>query len=338
VTHEPLQRLAESVTHEPLQRLAESVTLGQPSQRRRMLVVVNPNASTVSARVRNLVVAALAGRYEVEAVDTQSPNHATELVREAAHEGFDVVVSFGGDGTVNEVANGLAGSQTPMTCLPGGATNVLCKMLGIPGDIIDATQHLLRIADDWRPRKIDLGTANGRAFTYASGFGLDASVAKRIDRNLRLKASRGRELYFVYCAVETVLREYVVNAPRMDVHVGGERVRAITTLVQNGDPYTFLDDTPIRVAEGATLDSATLAGVALRRARPHDVPSLALRLLSSRLRVAGHRAVHHFCGVGELRCESADGRPIALHVDGDHVGDVSEAVFEIRPGALSVVV
>jgi len=325
------------VTPEPLQRLAESVALGQPSQRKRMLVVVNPYASTVSARLRNLVVSALAGRYEVDAVDTQSPNHATELVREAAHEGYDVVVSFGGDGTVNEVANGLAGSQTPMTCLPGGATNVLCKMLGIPGDIVDATQHLLRIADDWRPRSIDLGTANDRAFTYASGFGLDASVAKRIDKNLRLKASRGRELYFVYCAVETVLREYVVNAPRMDVQVAGETVRAVTTLVQNGDPFTYLDDKPIRIAEGATLDSGTLAGVALRRARPHDVPTIALRLLSSRRSVKGHRAVHHFAHVDELRCQSADGRPIALHVDGDYVGDVTEAVFAIRPAALSVV-
>ena len=325
------------MTLEPLQRPAESVALGQPSQRKRMLVVVNPYASTVSARLRNLVVSALAGRYEVDAVDTQSPNHATHLAREAAHEGYDVVVSFGGDGTVNEVANGLAGSQTPMTCLPGGATNVLCKMLGIPGDIVDATQHLLRIADDWRPRRIDLGTANDRAFTYASGFGLDASVAKRIDKNLRLKASRVRELYFVYCGVETVLREYVVNAPRMDVQVAGETVRAITTLVQNGDPFTYLENKPLRVAEGATLDSGTLAGVALRRALPHDIATIMLRLFSARRSVKGHRAVHHFAQVGELRCQSVDGRPIALHVDGDYAGDVTEAVFAIRPAALSVV-
>ena len=325
------------MTPEPLQRLAESVALGQPSQRKRMLVVVNPYASTVSARLRNLVVAALAGRYHVEAVDTQSPNHATKLVREAAHEGYDVVVSFGGDGTVNEVANGLAGSQTPMTCLPGGATNVLCKMLGIPGDIVDATQHLLRIADDWRPRRIDLGTANGRAFTYASGFGLDASVAKRIDKNLRLKASRGRDVYFVYCAVETALREYVVNAARMHVHVAGQTASAICTIVQNGDPFTYLDDKPIRVAEGAALDSGTLAGVALLRLRPWDVPTIAMRLLSSRRSVAGHRAIHDFAHVREVRCRSADGRPIPLHVDGDHIGDVSEAVFGIRPAALSVV-
>ncbi len=322
---------------EPLERLADTLALADPAQRRRMLIIVNPFASTVSAELRNLVVSALAGRYEVEAVDTQSPNHATDIVREAAHEGYDVVVSFGGDGTVNEVANGLAGSNTPMSCLPGGATNVLCKMLGIPGDIVDATEHLLRLADDWRPRKIDLGVANGRAFTYSSGFGLDASVAKRIDRNLKLKASRMSDVYFVYCAVETVMREYIVNPPRMDVHVGGATVRAITTLVQNGDPFTYLDEKPIRVAEGAALDSGSLAGVALRGARPWDVPTIMARLLSARRSVIGHRQIHHFAGVTELRCESADGRPIPLHVDGDHIGDVTAAVFGLRPAALSVV-
>ena len=89
-----------------------------------MLVIVNPYATTMSDRLKNLVVYALQGRYDVQAVDTQAKGHATELCREAAHEGYDVVVAFGGDGTVNEAANGLAGSPTPLTCLPGGATNV----------------------------------------------------------------------------------------------------------------------------------------------------------------------------------------------------------------------
>ena len=74
-----------------------------------------------------------------------------------------MVVAFGGDGTVNEAANGLAHSPTPLTCLPGGATNVYCKMLGVPGDIVDATEHLLRLADDWAPRRVDLAHVNGRA-------------------------------------------------------------------------------------------------------------------------------------------------------------------------------
>jgi diacylglycerol kinase family enzyme len=320
-----------------LQRLAESAVLGGSARRKRMLVVVNPTASTMSARLRSLVVAALHGRYEVEAIDTQARDHATELCREAAHEGYDVVVSFGGDGTVNEIANGLAGCATPLTCLPGGATNVLCKMLGIPGDIVDATEHLLGMADRWHPRAIDLGTANGRAFTYSSGLGLDASVVKRIEASPQLKRHRLREYFFVYAAVETVLRQYVRNPPRIEVEVAGETVRAITTLVQNAEHFTYLDDKPILVAEGGGLDSGSLAGVALRAVRPRDIPTIAWRLLSSRRSIVGHSQIHAFAGVDGLRCVSADGRAIPLHVDGDHIGDVTEAVFGIRPGALSVV-
>jgi diacylglycerol kinase family enzyme len=325
------------MTLEPLERLAEAAALGAPVQRKRMLVVVNPYATTMSARLRNLVVAALHGRYEVDAIDTQARGHATELCREAAQEGYDVVVSFGGDGTVNEVANGLAGCDTPLTCLPGGATNVLCKMLGIPGDIVDATEHLLTMADHFSPRRIDLGTANGRAFTYSSGFGLDASVVKRIEQSPGLKRHRLREYFFVYAAVETVLRHYVRHPPRMEVHLEGRVDRAITTLVQNGEQFTYLDDKPIYIAEGAGLETGTLAGVALRGVTPQDIPGIARRLLSSKRSIVGHRQILDFRDVTGLRCVSSDGRAIPLHVDGDHIGDVTEAVFGVMPGALGVV-
>jgi len=324
-------------SYEPLERLADTLALDRPTERKRMLVIVNPYASTMSARLRGLVIAALHGRYDVEAIDTQARDHATVLCREAAHEGYDVVVSFGGDGTVNEVANGLAGCDTPMTCLPGGATNVFCQMIGIPGEIIDATEHLLRMADVWRPRRVDLGTANGRAFTYASGYGFDASVVKRIDRQPRLKGHRLRDYYFVYCAVETVLRHYVRNPPRMDVEVGGTVDRAISTLVQNGDAFTYLGDKPLALAPGAALGSGSLAGLALRGVSPRDIPPLALRILSARRSVAGHRQVRAFRDVDGLRCVSSDGRAIPLHVDGDHIGDVDEVVYGVRPGALAVV-
>src|SRR3954452_10458982 len=100
-----------------------------------MLLIVNPHASSVSGRMRKLVLSALESRFEVEAVDTCGPGHAIELSREAAGGGYDVVVALGGDGTVNEAANGLSGSSTPLSCLPGGSANVFAKMLGIPGDL-----------------------------------------------------------------------------------------------------------------------------------------------------------------------------------------------------------
>src|SRR5450755_3901825 len=167
---------------------AEPFRFASPAKRRRMLIIVNPYATTVSDRLRHLVVYALQGRYEVDAVDTEARGHAIELCREAAHEGYDVVVAFGGDGTVNEAANGLLGSPTPLCALPGGSANVFAKMLGIPGDPVDATEHLLAMADDWQPRRVDLGLVNGRYFTFASGLGLDASVVQRVDSNPHLKA------------------------------------------------------------------------------------------------------------------------------------------------------
>src|SRR3954463_13874324 len=139
-----------------LERLADTWALDDPTERKRMLIIVNPYATTVSVRLKNLVIYALQGRYEVTAAETTGRGHATELCREAADEDYDVVVAFGGDGTVNEAANGLAGSAVPLTCLPGGATNGVAKMTGTPGEIVDATEHLLRIADDWHPRRVDL--------------------------------------------------------------------------------------------------------------------------------------------------------------------------------------
>src|SRR5947199_7545577 len=159
---------------DPLDRLEAALRVGTPAPSRRMLIIVNPYATTVSDRLKNLVVYALRGSYHVDAIDTESKDHATELCREAAQEGYDVVVAFGGDGTVNEAANGLVGSDTPLSCLPGGRTNVFCKLLGIPGEIVDATEHLLRVADDWRPRKVDVATVNGRRFTFSCGVGIDA--------------------------------------------------------------------------------------------------------------------------------------------------------------------
>src|SRR2546421_564012 len=223
-----------------------------------MLVIVNPYATTVSDRLKNLVVYALRGRYEVEAIDTTERGHASALAREAAHEGYDVVVAFGGDGTVNEAANGLVGSPTPLTCLPGGATNVYTRLLGIPPEIVDATEHLLRVADDWRPRRVDLGAVNDRHFTFSSGLGLDASVVERVDSHPRLKARLG-EHYFTWAA------------------------------------------------------------------------------FSRRAELTRHRRIEAFGPLAGFTVRSADGRPLPLQVDGDHIADVEVAEYSVRPGALTVV-
>ena len=325
--------------HEDEQRLADTPEDFEPltpAPKRRMLIIVNPYATTVSDRLRHLVVYALQGRFEVDAVDTEAQGHATELCREAAHEGYDVVVAFGGDGTVNEAANGLLGSPTPLTCLPGGSANVFGKMLGIPGELVDATEHLLAMADDWRPRKVDLGVVNGRCFTFASGLGVDASVVERVDSNPRLKARLGA-YYFTWAAISTFTRRYLVSPPRMVASAGEQTLEGVTTIVQNGSPFTYFQNRPIVLAEGAALDSGALAGCVLHRAKPIDMPSIAWRAFSARARIVRHRHVSSFPELTELTVQSADGRPLPLQVDGDYIGEVDEARYSIMPRALNVV-
>jgi diacylglycerol kinase family enzyme len=319
-----------------IERLAEVAALERPAEAKRMLVIVNPHATTMSDRLKHLVVYALQGRYEVHAVDTQRRGHATELCREAAAEGYDVVVAFGGDGTVNEAANGLAGSQTPLTCLPGGSNNVFCKMLGIPADVVDATEHLLRMADRWEPRPADLGVANGRYFTFAAGMGLDASVVERVDRHPHLKARFGA-WYFTEAAVLTFLRRYVVNPPQLEVRAGDATLRGVSVFFQNGSTFTYFKSRPLDLVEGATLDSGDLAGVVLTRASPVDVPTVMFRALSGAGRTARHRRVEALRGLAGATVRSLDGRPVPYQVDGDHVGDAEEVTFSVAPAALRVV-
>ncbi len=317
-------------------RLERAAALSAPAAAKRMLIIVNPYATTVSDRLKHLVVYALQGRYDVEAIDTQRSGHATELCREAAGEGYDVVVAFGGDGTINEAANGLAGSDTPLSCLPGGATNVYPRMLGIPTDVVDATEHLLRIAADWHPRRVDVGSVNGRLFTFAAGAGLDASVVRRVDSHPKLKARYGPSFYTA-SAVAVFLRRYVVNPPKIVVEVDGRRIAGVSAFLQNATPYTYFRTTPIELIDGVELDSGDLGGVVLERASPVDIPTVLWRALSRRAQMVRHRQVTGFRGVERVVVRSADGRPVPVQVDGDYVGAYEEAEFAARPRALRVV-
>lgn len=323
-------------TSDPLARLESALRAGADVPRRQMLIIVNPYASTVSERLKHLVVYALRGSYRVKAVETESRDHATELCREAAREGYDVVVAFGGDGTVNEAANGLAGSGTPLTCLPGGRANVYCRMLGIPVDLVDATEQLLQMADDWRPRRVDIGYVGERKFLFSAGVGLDASVVEVVDAHPRLKQRLG-EWYYAATAVRTFNRHYLLHPPRLEAALGDERVTGVTAIVQNATPYTYFGNRPVQLAEGAALESRDLSGVVLRRASPVDIPTLLWRGLAKRPHFIRHRQVHPFAGLDRLRVTSVDERPLPLQVDGDYIGEVETAEFGvIRDGLLVV--
>ena len=308
-----------------------------PGTKPRMLLIVNPFATTVSGRLKNLVVYALRGRYDIEAVETQRPNHATDLTREAVGEGFDLVVSFGGDGTLNEAANGLAGSDLPLSVLPGGSTNVVCRMVGIPTDVVDATEHLLQLADDLAPRRIDMGRVNGRYFLFSSGAGIDAEVTRWVDDHPRLKA-RGGDATFTYAALRSYFRGYRGRPPILEVEVGGERVPGLSAIIQNSDPYTYFRSTPLRVCEDIAMDDGTISLTTMRRASlVLDAPGILYRLFSRTGRLAQHRQATSFPRIQSAVVRSLDGRGLPLEVDGDYIGDSHEAVYEAAPGSLLLV-
>ncbi|HLI61596.1 MAG TPA: diacylglycerol kinase family protein [Solirubrobacteraceae bacterium] len=326
-----------TTSSDPLERLEAIVNLEEePTPSRRMLIIVNPYASTVSDRLRNLVVYALRGRYRVHAVDTEARDHATEICREATREGYDVVVAFGGDGTCNEAANGLAGSDIPLCCLPGGRANVWCRITGIPVDIVDATEHLLAMAHDWRPRRVDLGRVNHRAFLFSAGVGLDASVVQRVDAHPRLKRRLG-EWYYTWTGIQTFHRRYLIGPPRFAAEVDGERIEGVTAIVQNAAPYTYFGDRQVHMADDASLSSGELSGIILRRASLVDMPTIILRAFASGLRVTGHRRVTSVRGAGEIAIRSLDERPLPLQVDGDYIGEATEAHFQVEPDGLMIV-
>jgi len=316
----------------------------QPSRptKKRMLIIVNPYATTVSDRLKNLVVYALQGRYEVEAVSTEAQNHATEIGREARDGGYDIVVAFGGDGTLNEVANGLAGTGVPVSVLPGGSTNVVCRTLGIPNDVVDATEHLLGIADDFRPRPIDLGIAGTRRFVFSVGAGLDATAAKKVDARPRLKTRLG-PYFYTWVATSSFYTEYLRNPVRMRLRADGEELEGITVLAQNSDPFTYFSGRPVRVSRDVAIDDGTLAVAVLGRARQRDMGFIITRLFSNRLKATDHRHIDHVASVTEGRIESLStdaagaARSFPVQVDGDYIGDFTELELGIEPGALTVV-
>jgi diacylglycerol kinase family enzyme len=209
-------------------------------------------------------------------------------------------------------------------------------MLGIPNDVVDATEHLLRLADDFRPRAVDLASVNGRAFTFSAGVGLDASVVQRVDAHPLLKARLGA-WYFTEAAVSTFLRRYVARPPRLELDVDGRRLGGVSAFVQNATPYTYFRARPIHLVEGAGLGTGDLSGVVLGRASAIDLPPVMWRALARRPRIAEHRQVHAFEGAREFTVRTADERPLPVQVDGDYIGEHAEAVFGVEPGGLRIV-
>jgi len=303
---------------------------------KRALLIWNPVATTTTPGVRDVIARALSSELHVELAETTKRGHATDLAAEAAAaDAFDLVCVLGGDGTINEAVNGLAGTGIPLATIPGGGTNVLARTLGYPKDSVEATAMLLsRVREGLAPRTVNLGRVNGRAFAFCAGVGFDAEVVRRVEANPRAKRRFG-ETFFI----SSGLREYFFpsSRPRPALELTGpdgkitDGIRA--AIVGNSNPYTFLGSRPFRVVPEARLDLG-LDLTALRTMRITTV----LRVIFSAFGPARHvrfRAVTtlHDADSFVLRADA----PARFQVDGDLAGSDTEFRFSVERGALRVI-
>ncbi len=219
-----------------------------------VLLIVNTSASSVTARARVVIRKALSADHDVTMVETGRRGHATRLALDAAAVGTDVVVVLGGDGTLNEAANGLAGSETALATLPGGSTNVFARTIGVVDDPIEATGQLLAALSRGAIRRIGLGSVNGRYFLFHVGCGFDAAVVEQVERRAGLKRYAGHPL-FVYAGFDTWFRHYDRSRPRFAVQFkDGSTVDGYLCICLNTNPYTYLGSRPLNLAPEADLD------------------------------------------------------------------------------------
>jgi len=301
----------------------------------RVLLIVNATASSVTARRRVIIQKALGADHDLEVVETSRRGHAARLARGAAAEGVEVVAVLAGDGTLNEAADGLVGTDTALAPLPGGSTNVYARSLGIPDDPVEATGELLDSLERKSFKRIGLGRIGDRHFLFHCGVGFDAAVVEAVERRAAFKRYAAHPL-FVMAAFDTWLRTYDHSHGRFSVTFSdGETVPDATfTIVSKVSPYTYLGHRPVTVAPAANLDSALSVTVIRSRHTP-SILSIAARAFLSPKALHRQRDVVHRDGVDAATITSDE--PFPYQVDGDYLGDVRRLDIAYVPDALTLV-
>jgi diacylglycerol kinase family enzyme len=288
------------------------------------VLIVNPFATGVTEE-RLAEVRAVLPRGTGLLVTTRK-GQATEMARELASEASTVYV-FGGDGTFNEVLNGL-GPQTPVGFIPGGGTSVLPRALGLPRGPVAAAR---RVASG-EERRIGLGRVNGHRFGFGAGVGLDAEIVRAVDGLGRQPdGRRPGDIAFGWTAARTLARHGLRIEPALEVRDIG---RAAFALVSNCATYSYAGRIPIRVAPEASFEGGVDL-VAPRRLRPFELPRvLSYAFLGGDRGKARDLLYVHDADRLEVVCD----RPLPLQADGEDLGDVDEAVFEAERDAVTVLV
>lgn len=307
----------------------------------RVTLIVNPFASSVTPRIRVGIQKLLADKHDLEVIETTKGGHAIRLAHRAARAGADVVVALGGDGTINEVANGLMDGTPPddrsaIVPLPGGSTNVFARSLGYPNDPLEATAVLVEALDQGSTLLASVGVANGRAFLFHAGAGFDAAVVDRVEGRGPLKRYIGHPL-FVATTIGTWLTGVDRKNPWFSVETDdGRRVDETQLAVAlNCNPYTYLGARPLDLAPEAGL-TTPLSIVALRTLAMHKLVPAAIDAIRSDRGVPETDNTHHWDQVHGATLRGYRAFPYQL--DGEAMAPVTQLRLEHRAQAVKLVV
>ncbi len=301
----------------------------------RALLIVNPKATATTARTRDVLARALASDLKLDVVETERRGHAADLARQAVADDLDVVVTLGGDGTVNEAVNGLAGSRLSLAVVPGGSTNVFARALGLSSSPVEATGEILDALRADRRRVINLGLADDRYFTFCAGLGIDAEVVHEVERRRRA-GKRATPGLYVRSAVQHFFTGCDRKEPALTLELpDGDDVPGLFNLVvANGRPWTYLGGRPVDPCPEGDFD-AGLDVLGLTKLSTVATLRVVRQMLVERAAIKGRRLVARH-DLDTFTVTST--RPIALQLDGDYVGERSRVEFRSAEAALSVVV
>jgi diacylglycerol kinase family enzyme len=301
----------------------------------RGLLIVNRHATSMTATVTDLAVRTLAGVLDLDVERTQYRGHAREL---AAATTADLVIVHGGDGSINEVVNGVMGlteGRPLIAVIPGGGANVLARALGLPLDAAAAIRQVREAVAAGRHRTIGLGLAADRYFTFSAGLGWDAEVVREVDR---LRAQGRRESVALF--LRTMVHQYYAGTdrrrPALTVERDGEPPVSglFMTIVTNRSPWTYLGERPLLPVPNPDFNSG-LDLLALQRLRLTTVLNAVGQMLYVRSRPPRGRNLLSVLGSESLTLRSA--RPIALQADGEYLGEIEAVKFQFVPHALRIV-
>ena len=294
------------------------------------VLIVNPNAGRLAESVRGDVIAALRARFDLEVYATTARDTGISIAQDVTEKEPVLVIAFGGDGHVNEVANGVAETESSLAIVPGGTMNVFARALGLPLDPFRAIDHLVDSLGT-TPRRVHLGRMDDRYFTFSAGCGFDAEAAGRVERYVPNKRRFG-EIFFYWSAFRVLAGSHRHRKPTMALQGPFGREEVAMVIACNAGPYAYLLNRPINVAPEVRLEKG-LDVFALRSMRLEAFPIYAWRSAVSG-DLVGHDDVvyHHDLGSFSLTAE----RPFSRHVDGEPLSPRRTATFSIAPDVLRV--